>query len=270
MKELHIISTGISLLTNAQKAGLLPERKISEEEYWQSLLKSSYEIQKLVEFLRYEPLKNSAEMNTFLRVVHGKPAGSIEIYLFGTKTASNELCRVAIEQFLKESGYTIYNPYEISGYFWEAKYYESSYAIDKFKLGISELFDRLIYLARKKQKEGYRVFFNPTGGLKAHVITAALAGILTECEVYYMNEEFHEVVFLPKLFYIPKGRELELLRKLSQKKVFTGLECEEIERNYYEELDRLEIYGLVARTPKEFQKALWITSKGLLFITESQ
>jgi CRISPR/Cas system-associated protein Csm6 len=128
----------------------------------------------------------------------------------------------------------------------------------------------LIYLAKKKQKEGYKVFFNPTGGLKAHVISTALAGIITECEIYYMNEEFHEVVFLPKLFYIPKGRELELLKKLSYRKVVTGEEVDELEKKYMEEIDRLEIYGLIARMPEKLQKGLWITSKGLLFITEQK
>ena len=270
MKEIHIISTGISLLTNAQKQGFFPDKKISDEDYWQSVLNSSSEILSLADFLKSDPMKNSAEMNTFLRVVQDKPASSINVYLFGTKTASNELCRRAIEQFLKDCGYSIYTPYEVSGYFWEAKYYESSYAIDKFKLGVSELLDRLIYLAKKKQKEGYKVFFNPTGGLKAHVIVTALAGILTECEIYYMNEEFHEVVFLPKLFYIPKGREIEILKKLSDKKFVTGKEVDELENNYMEEINRLEIYGLIARIPGEFQKTLWITSKGLLFITDQK
>ncbi|WP_353683962.1 putative CRISPR-associated protein [Thermodesulfovibrio sp. 3907-1M] len=269
MKELHIISTGISLLTNAQKAGIFPERKISDEDYWQKLLNSDIEIHKLVNFLKSSPMKNSAEMNTFLRVVEGKSPNSIEVYLFGTKTASNELCRLAIEQFLKDAGYEIYTPYEISGYFWEAKYYEPSYAIDKFKLGISELLDRLICLANTKKKQGYRVFFNPTGGLKAHVIATALAGILTDCQIYYMNEEFHEVVFLPKLFYLPKGKELELLKKLAEKRVFTSRDYEELEKNYEEEIERLEIYGLIARLPDESQKALWITNRGLLFIAES-
>jgi len=270
MKELHIISTGISLLTNAQKQGFFLDKKVSDEEHWQSILDSPGEIQKIVDFLKSDPMKNSAEMNTFLRVVGNKPVSNIDVYLFGTNTASNELCRRAIEQFLKDCGFSIYTPYEVIGYFWEAKYYETSYAIDQFKLGVSELLDRLIYLAKKKQKEGYKVFFNSTGGLKAHVIATALAGILTECEIYYMNEEFREVVFLPKLFYIPKGRELEILRILSDKKFVTGKEVDELENNYMEEINRLEIYGLIARTPEEFQKALWITSKGLLFIAEQK
>lgn len=268
MKELHIISTGLSLLTNAQKEGILPEKKISDEEYWQGVLSNVAEIQKIVDFLKSNPQKNSAEMNTFLRVAQGKPVSDIEVYLFGTNTASNEICRRAIESFLKELGYTIYTPYEISGYFWEAKYFDTSYAIDKFKLGISELVDKLIFIAKKKKKEGYRVFFNPTGGLKAHVIATSLAGILTDCEIYYMNEEFQEVVFLPKLFYIPKGRELELLKKLADKKVVTDKEYEDLHAEYSQEIERLEIYRLIERFPDEFRKALWITNKGLLFITE--
>ncbi len=111
---------------------------------------------RLYNFLKSDPKRNSAD--------------------------SNELCRRVIEKFLKEQGCKIYTPYEVSGYFLEAKF-DERYAIDEFKKGISELLDRLIYLARRKAQEEYKVYFNSTGGLKAHVIVTALARFLTNYEI---------------------------------------------------------------------------------------
>lgn len=268
MKEFHIISSGVSVLTNAQKAGILPQdRKISDEDYWKSLIDNPREINNLAKFLQDNPYENSAELNTFLRVVKEKDPSQVEVYLFGTKTYSNELCRRVLENYLKTKGFKIYTPFEVSGYFWESKY-DESYAVDEFKKGISELLDRLIYLANKKMEEGYKVFFNPTGGLKAHVITTALAGFLTDSAVYYMNEEFNEVVFLPALFYLPKGREIEILKELSSKGIISGKEAEKKVNNFTKEIQRLCLYTLIELEEDESNKPyrLKITNKGRLVL----
>lgn len=266
MKEFHIISTGVSLLVNAQRKGFFPDIKISDEILWQSILENSEQIDKLTKFLKADPMKACAEMNTFLRVVRDKDPSKVEVYLFGTKTASNELCRRCIERFLKDSGYIIYTPYEVSGYFWEVNF-DKSFAADEFKKGISELLDRLLYITNKKIQEGYTVYFNPTGGLKAHVIVTALAGFLTQRELYYMNEEFQDVVFLPRLFYIPKGREIEVLKKFKDNNTISEAEFEEMKNLYPDEIERLRIYGLV-----EFQKdnteRLRLTDRGELIKKE--
>ena len=270
MKEFHIISTGNSLLSNAQKNNIVDSNKaMSDEDYWKSLLDNPEEIEKLYQFLKENPKGYSAELNTFLRVVEGKNA-EVEVYLFGTQTFSNELVRRLIEKFLKEMEYTIYTPYEVSGYFWERSKFDEEYAKDEFQKGISELLDRLIYLATKKKEEGYKVYFNPTGGLKAHVMACALAGFLTNSEVYYMNEEFHEVVFLPPLLYLPKGKELELLESLSDKVPRAGSDCERLKESYQEEMERLEIYGLIEieRDDTGRQYRVKITNKGILLFKE--
>lgn len=245
MKEFHIISSGVSILTNAKRAGKLPEdKRIADEDYWEMLIRDPSEINKIKEFVKLDPYKNSAELNTFLRVVKDKNPEEIEVYLFGTKTSSNELCRRVIEAYLKELGFKLYTPVEVSGYFWEAKF-DEKYAIDEFKKGISELLDRLIYLAKRKKEEGYKVYFNPTGGLKAHVITTALGAFLADAEVYYMNEEFNTVVFMPPLFYIPKGKEVEILRRLSIIKYLSGKDAEKLYLDTPNEIERLLTYGLI-------------------------
>lgn len=260
MKEFHIISTGVSLLTNAQRNGFFPEIKVSDEKHWQKVLEDSGQIEKLTKFLKTDPMKACAEMNTFLRVTEGKNPSNVEVYFFGTKTASNELCRRCIERFLKDAGYIIYTPYEVSGYFWEAKF-DSTFAVDEFKKGISELLDRLLYIAHRKIQEGYEVYFNPTGGLKAHVIATALAGFLTGRQLYYMNEEFQDVVFLPKLFYIPKGREIEILEKFKDSDILSTEEFEQLKSLYPDEIERLIVYGLV-EVQRDGTEKVRLTSRG--------
>ncbi len=270
-KEFHIISTGVSIITNAQKNNVIPQdKKIRDEEYWRELLDNPSEIQKLKSFVEKDPHKNSAELNTFLRVVEDKDPSNIEIYLFGTKTYSNELCRRILELYLRELGYKLYTPYEISGYFWEAKYYDENYAKDEFKKGISELLDRLIHIAQKKKKEGYEIYFNPTGGLKAHVITTALAGYLVDAQIYYMNEEFNETVFLPKLFYLPKGKEIEILNKLNSSSIISGKETKDLYSSYQNEIERLIVYNLITTETNESGEIfkIKITYKGKLILEE--
>lgn len=272
MKEFHIISSGVSILTNAQRAGVLPvEVRISDESYWKSILDEPTKIKEIKDFVSRDPYKHSAELNTFLRVIDGKNSKDIEVYLFGTNTSSSELCRIVLEQILKEKGVKLYTPIEISGYFWEAQY-DSNYAIDEFKKGVSELLDRLIALGRKKKEEGYKVFFNPTGGLKAHVIVTALAAFLIDADVYYMNEEFNDIVFMPHLFYLPKGGELKILEKLHSESIVSGLEAQNLYNEMKNELERLSLYGLITLETNEegIIYRIRITNKGKLLYMKSK
>ncbi|MCX7857053.1 MAG: putative CRISPR-associated protein [Deltaproteobacteria bacterium] len=268
-KEFHIISSGVSLILNAQNKGLFSNLKISDDCTWQKVLEDPKSVTELTEFLKSNPMKECAELNTFLRAVKDKDLSNIEVYLFGTKTAVNELCRRAIENVLKHLGYRTYTPYEVSGYFWEANF-DPSYATDEFTNGISELLDRLIHIAKRKKDEGYTVYFNATGGFKAHVIVTALAGFLTNGKIYYMNEEFQDIVFLPPLFYLPRGKEIELLRQLSDKKPLSGKEFEGIRAAYGSELERLEVYGIIQLEHDDFGRPfrVKITNKGGLLVKE--
>ena len=270
MKEFHIISSGVSLLTNAQKAGILPrDKEIKDEDFWKTLLDNPKEIEKLKDFIKENPYKHSAELNTFLRAVKEKDPSQVEVYLFGTKTASNELCRRAITEYLKELGYTAYLTIEISGYFWEAKRFDERRAVNEFEKGVTDLLDDLIRIAKKKIKEGYIVYFNPTGGLKAHVIATALAGFLVGVQVYYMHEEFNELVFLPRLLYLPKGKEMEILNRLYNNTIISGQEAEKLFQDFPEEIERLETYSLIYVEYDEITSKPYrvkITNKGKLIV----
>ncbi|MEZ0329220.1 MAG: putative CRISPR-associated protein [Dissulfuribacterales bacterium] len=205
-KSFHILSTGVSLITNLQRrkaviAGVdVSTIKLSNDAKWRELLSDQAFLEAFYGLFAQAPEESlhqaCAELNTFFRAVKGQNPSHVEVYLFGTKTAVNELVRRAIERILGERGYLLCAPYEISGYFGERSLGEEV-AENAFTKGIKELIDRLVTLANRKKQGGYRVYFNPTGGLKAHVMATALAAYLTSSEVYYMNEEFGDIVFLP-------------------------------------------------------------------------
>lgn len=266
MKEFHIINVGNSLLSNFQKE-INDKTSQADNEYWKNMIDDVLFMNRIYEFLASSPERNSAELNTFLRVVKDKEPSEVEVYLSGTNTYSNEICLRTIARYLKERGFKIYDNPVFPAYFREAKY-DEKYARDEFVKGVAEMLDRFIYLVLRKKDEGYDVYINPTGGLKAHVIACALAGFLTGCKVYYMNEEFKEVVFLPELFYLPKGKETELLEILSNKVPISGHEYNKLKQNYRDEIERLSIYGLVEVERDEQGKdyRIRITNRGSFFL----
>jgi len=273
MKEFHIITVGTSIITNAQRqkvAGLTGNEKVADERFWEEKIDNPNFIKKLVEFVKEDPKSHSAEMNTFLRATEKKKIEDISVYFVSTRTKIGELCKVVLEEFLKEKKYNLFTGFEVSGYFWESAYFDEKFAKDSFKRDISELVDRLIYLAIKKKEEGFKVYFNPTGGLKAHVIVCALAGFLTNSEIYYMNEEFKDIVFLPFLLYLPKGKELEVLNILSDKVPKSGKEAKTLVKKYENEIYRLKTYGFIEINEDERGRPfrIRITNKGKFLFEE--
>jgi len=263
--EFHIITVGNSLIANYQKA--TDDSKIKKagmgDGIWLELINDSSFLDKIYIFLSEKPRERSAELNSFLRYCerHSISPSACEIYLSGTQTASNEIALTTIEKYFKEKlNCTMYSPPQFPGYF--DKPLET--AADEFIKGLTDILDHFIYLASKKKKEGYKVVFNPTGGFKAHVITSALAGFLTGCEVYYMHEEFKDIIKFPPLFYLPRGNELKVLETLSDKKPKSGKEFDTLINKYADEIDRLEHYGLVEIERDEFGKGyrIRITNKG--------
>jgi putative CRISPR-associated protein (TIGR02619 family) len=277
MKEFHIINVGNSLLTNLQRSNQGKKLGIADilhtdNEFWKEKIDDPNFLNSVFEFLKSNPEKNSAELNTFLKVVKNRNTKNIEVYLPGTKTQSNEICVRTIERFLKEKGFSVLNSTVFSGYFWEARYYDEKFAREEFVKGVAEMLDKFIYLVLKKKSEGYDVYINPTGGFKAHVIACALAGFLTGCKVYYMHEEFKEVVFLPELFYLPKGREVELLNSLRDRRPRSGHEYQKIKDEFEDAVERLKIYGLVeVEMDEEGQEfRIRITNRGILFLKQAE
>lgn len=247
MKQFHIISTGVSVLRNAMENGVIEKMTFSDENYWGNLLSNSKIIKELLDFLKRDPKQYSAELKSFLNMTKDVDKKNVEVYLFGTQTNSNELSKNVISRYLTDSGYSVSNSFEVDGYFRNKDY---SYVKDVFKKGMVELLDRLLYISDKKQKEGYKVYFNATAGFKAHVIVVALAGFLTDCEVYYMNEEFNEVITIPAFLYIPDSGELDILNEIIENggEITGENEVREFSNNREDEILRLKLYYLIDET----------------------
>jgi len=270
-KYFHIITVGISIIINYQKKsgdesvkGLRPG---SQE--WKELLNNSVFLDSIFSFLKNHPREHSAEINSFEGYCEKKGISANKdntlVYLSGTKTPVNEIAVKTLERYFKEK-VAILIPKEISGYFWE-KEIDEKIAVDEFSKGISELLDTLLRVAMKKKKEGYEVVFNPTGGMKPHVITCALAGFMTGSEIYYIHEEFEkkDIVILPPLLYLPRGKEIEIMEEIRKNGVISGYEYEKLKKEYSEEIDRLQTYGIVEveteeETGKEYR--IKLTSSG--------
>ncbi|MBO8131608.1 MAG: hypothetical protein H0Z29_08860, partial [Candidatus Marinimicrobia bacterium] len=89
------------------------------------------------------------------------------------------------------------------------------------------------------------------------------------CEVYYIHEEFDDVIVFPPLFYIPKNKERELLEILKKKSMEDDIKYEMLENKYSKEIERLEHYGLIVReldrSTGKFSR-INITNRGILYL----
>lgn len=268
MKEFHIITGGNSLVEHfkREKGDEYPEIKEIKmgDPLWKRFLDDPQFLERVYEFLAENPKAHSAELNCFFRYCEERSINpqDCEVYLAGTKTPSNEIARQTITRYLTKNRITnVLTSLELPGYFGE----EFAIRAHEFTRGLSEMLDRFIYIARKKKMEGYRVVFSPTGGFKPHVIVCGLAGFLTGSEVYYIHEEFKETIVFPPLFYLPRRREIDVLRELSDKIPRSGKDWEEFQNKYSEEVERLEYYGLVDVEEDRFGKRyrIKITNMGI-------
>lgn len=275
-RQLHLITVGNSIITNFQKKSATEaEIKYAKEDdkIWDKLIDDGVFLNRLYEFLKSAPGENSAEINSFERFLEQRNVKhtSCLIYLIGTKTTSNEIAKNTLERYFKEKGCELLTSKEVSGYFWESRHSDKM-AIEEFTKGISDLLDRFLRVAMKKKEEGYEVVFNPTGGMKPHVITCALAGFMTASPVYYIHENFRDIVILPPLLYLPRGKELNVLSELKER-VYSGAEYNKLRSANEEEVERLRIYGLVEietdeRTGKDYRIKLTERGKFVLGLYE--
>ncbi|BER91803.1 MAG: hypothetical protein PWP60_256 [Candidatus Atribacteria bacterium] len=269
MKEFHFINVGVSIVSNLgngcyEVGENLREHRLSDNEYWQSLLDNPSFLNRAFGVLREHPMQISAELNAFLKKTQHLSPEEVEVYLTATRTPVNEICARLLERFFLEEGYSVYMPREFPGYF--LKIHPGENRAESFARGISELLEHLLTLVRRKREEGYVVYFNATGGFKAHIMAYAVAGFLTSSSVYYLNEEFDDLIILPPLLYFPTPRELEVLRFLKQKEEeqVTPHDLEKLWTAYAEEITNLECLGFVAFREGDGDASLEIclTSRG--------
>ncbi len=265
MKEFHILTVGNSLISNFQKVNpQIRDVKMGDEGFWEAKYRDRSFFLSLLDFLREDPHRHSAETNSLLHYSRERKIKlqDISVYLSGTKTASNNIVLNVLMAYLKELQVEVYSPKEVQGLPLSS---HEDLIVKEFERDISNLLDTFLILARRKKQEGYRVVFNPTGGYKPHVIVCAFAGFLTQSEIYYIHEELNQLVIIPPLFYFPRHGEFELLEKLERgKSPLKGKDFEKILSLYPHAVERLAEYGLVELEAKPGQPpfGIKITSKG--------
>lgn len=73
-----------------------------------------------------------------------------------------------------------------------------SYAESRFKLrGLRALVATLAERIERELRQGVEVAINATGGFKAEIAYATLVGLLFDVPVYYIHEQFNELIEMP-------------------------------------------------------------------------
>lgn len=243
-KQYHLISCGISILTNSHNSGILTKYNLdkNKDDGWND--NKNELLGCLYEEVKSKPEIYSAELKTilmFLRNNNIKDGDkNMFFYLYGTKTVRNQICREIIKKYLEE----------VKKFHVEDGKEASAEENRNFVEGIKELIDNLVRVAKKKMEEGYEVYINPTGGLKAHVIASSFVASILDVNMYYMNEVFTQLVMLPKMLYYLDEREKKLLNMILEKgkggPVSSEVDCENVIREYKKEFEKLEEYGYIS------------------------
>ena len=245
-KELHIMSVGVSMLSNYFRKNNLGNPRFGDVEFWKEKESDKEFFEDLYRMVKENPKEMSAELNSFLRMVEGKSPEDIVVYLVGTDTPSGRISLRVLERFFDEHGYGKLGSHKtVHGYFEEREFPEDR--VEAFKRGLAELMNRLLELVLEHSAD-YEIYFNPTGGFKAHVIVLSNAATLTSSRIYYIHEEFKDLIVFPPLFYLPDEEEREFLRALQEKEILSG---DEIGDNYRDIIDRLESYNVIVVERKD-------------------
>ncbi len=213
--ELHVVSVGNSLLRHfVEAAGPVPRPGMRDEAFWKGVLESPADLERVYVFLEADPPARSAEVRSleFYLRSHGRRPPDVALYLVGTQTASNEIVRASLTRYFKALGHEVYTPLGVPDYFGSAETAPDERPVEAFRRGMVELLRHLIDVAYQARRTYGTVVFNATGGFKAHVIVVALAAFVTGCPVYYIHEEFDDLIEFPPLFYLPTARETAFLQ----------------------------------------------------------
>ena len=191
MKQLHIVTVGISLLTNYAKASNLPLEKVLRHH------------KQLAEFLKADPRAACSELNSLdarTGLLRKKSKGlAVSLVYSATAAKESHLAARLIGNFLKQRGVEVAeiklkdigipaNPQA-----------DPAHAARLAETGLIRLYDKLeAHVQKMKQQHpDLEIALNATGGYKAE--TAILYGLGCELgvPVYYLHETYRVAITLP-------------------------------------------------------------------------
>lgn len=189
MEQLHVITVGISLLTNFERAQGLDRAH--------SLKKASY----LDKFLANNPRAASAELNALLGLLGNERelGRNIGVSLVYTETRESKLCAAVLKRYLTKQGVRvtglklrgIERP-AVAGEDLAERRKLAERGLEEFRNKVAEHVSKL-----RRQNPLLKIFFNATGGFKAEVAILYALGKTLGIPVYYLHETYKCVIDLP-------------------------------------------------------------------------
>ena len=191
MKQIHIMTVGISLLTNFERATGLP-RKDSLKKHPQ-----------LLAFLEQAPERASAEMNAFLTrtgVLKSRTRAEYGVRLVYTNTAECKLVSGLLKKYLGKQGIQDVGLIALDALNLPASGApDQAYAQKLAEKGLADLRQHVLEQVNKLQRQdpGLDIQFNVTGGYKAEVAVLYELGRFLRLPVYYLHETYKTCIVLP-------------------------------------------------------------------------
>ena len=183
MARMLITTVGTSLLTNRddrpwswKRGEALPEKSVVDK--W---------------LLDADPVKASAETNT-LQAIEVK--ASDHVRLLHSDTKEGRFCSERLQYFLIHADAVRCPSHHVTG----CSVTSLGYAATNFaQKGLKGLVAKAIEALEDANRRNLKPVFCATGGFKAEIAFLNLLGALLEVEVYYIHEQFREIVRLPRL-----------------------------------------------------------------------
>lgn len=195
MPETHIITCGISLLTNTVRSlsnrespipreklqGLSDTRRIQE-----TLASLSREEREALEgamlsLLRENPKMASAEMNALLSYAEEFNPSIESVHLISSDTEEGRLTASVLARYLRELGHEV-QEHTVEGF--------GSEDFDRALMRLKERVRRIV-------ERHHSVVLNLTGGFKAEIAALSVLAAESGLRAYYIHEAAKKVVILP-------------------------------------------------------------------------
>ncbi len=166
----------------------------------------------VIEWLKNADLKKaSAEIHTWYKLGVFNDPNSYNIILIHSQTNDGEYCALCLKKFAEEKNIKKIETKEVS----ELNYQGST----SFQKGLSKLI-KTIAESIRSYRENSEVMIAATGGFKAEIAVANITGTLLGVPVYYIYEQFEELI---RLEPIPIDLSLEWLKVGPGRKFLTLL-----------------------------------------------
>jgi putative CRISPR-associated protein (TIGR02619 family) len=189
LKELHIVTVGISLLTNFAKAkGLGMDAALKRHP-------------QLGEFLERDPAAASAELNALhaRTGILDRPRPGLGVAMVFTNTREGKVIAGLLKRFMLKRHIAVTLLELDAIHLPSTKAPDPAFVQELVTKGLTSLRQRVEeHVSRMRmQNPGLRVEFNVTGGFKAEVAVLYKLGRTLRLPVYYLHETFKTAIELP-------------------------------------------------------------------------